>query len=190
VRIFLGVAAGDAVAAAAGALSRELQARVTALAPQARASWVPPDRYHLTVLFIGRVDESQFEPLRAAFATPLHEPPFEIAIEGAGVFPTRGAPRAIWAGVTDGHEAFARVQREAYVRASQVVPLEPEREARPHLTLARVKEPGGLRASALLDGFDRARLGIQRVDAITVFESRPTGGGVQYLPLWHTALAE
>ena len=39
------------------------------------------------------------------------------------------------------------------------LPLVPERDARPHLTLARVKEPAGLRARALLEGKEGVMLG-------------------------------
>ena len=94
------------------------------------------------------------DAVRGALVRPFAEPRFDLAIAGAGVFPASGKPRVIWAGCGDGAAAFVRVQREAYARIAAVVPLEPERDPRPHLTLARVKDAGGLRGSALLAGME------------------------------------
>ena len=188
-KIFIGVPAGAPVTAAAGELSRELQARAAAAAPQARISWVPPERFHLTVLFIGHVTPPQFEAVRAALARPFAGPRFDLAIAGAGAFPASGRPRVVWAGCGDGAAAFIRMQREAYARIAAAVPLEPERDALPHLTLARVKDPAGLRTAALLAGREQVTLGTLRVDAVTLFESHPVRNGVAYDPLLQTSLA-
>jgi RNA 2',3'-cyclic 3'-phosphodiesterase len=188
VKIFLGVAASDDVRSRAGALSRQLQMRASATAPHARLSWVPPDRFHLTVLFIGHVSAAQAGAVRLALESPFSEPPFDLTMVGAGVFPASGRPRVVWAGCGDGQPAFVRIQREAYARLGGVLPLEPEPDPQPHLTLARVKEPAGLRARSLLAETEGVRLGMIRVDAVTLFESRQGGGSLQYVPLMKTAL--
>ncbi len=182
-KIFLGVPASAPVKAAAGELARQLQARATAMAPRARVSWVPPDRFHFTVLFIGHVAPAQVDAVRDALVRPFAEPRFDLAMAGAGVFPASGKPRVIWAGCSDGAAAFVRVQHEAYTRIAAVVPLEPERDPRPHLTLARVKDAGGLRSRALLAGMEHVPLGTLQVGAVTLFESRPVRNGVEYVPL-------
>ena len=79
------------------------------------------------------------------------------------------------------------LSREVNARLAPLVPGDDE-ELRPHLTLARVKEPHGLRAPALLAGLEATALGVTRVEAVTVFESRQTSGGLQYVPLMKTAL--
>ena len=61
-------------------------------------------------------------------------------------------------------------------------------ELRPHLTLARVKEPHGLRPATLFAGLETVALGVTRVDAVTLFESRQSAGGLQYVPVMKTAL--
>ena len=153
------------------------------MAPRARVSWTPPDRFHFTVLFIGHVGPVQVDAVRDALGRPFAEPRFDLAMAGAGVFPASGKPRVIWAGCSDGEAAFVRVQHEAYTRIAAVVPLEPERDPRPHLTLARVKDAGGLRSGALLAGMEHVPLGTLEVGAVTLFESRPVGNGVEYVPL-------
>ena len=77
--------------------------------------------------------------------------------------------------------------REVNARLGGLAGADPE-ELRPHLTLARVKEPHGLRAQTLLEGLETVALGVTRVEAVTLFESRQTGGTLQYVPLQRTAL--
>jgi RNA 2',3'-cyclic 3'-phosphodiesterase len=188
VKIFLGVPVGPAIESSAGALVRELQDRVAVQAPHARVSWVPPGRFHLTVLFIGHVSDGQLQQVRAALSRPFDVPSFAVAIEGAGTFPPHGKPRVLWAGCGLGRDAFVRLEREAYARVAAVVELEPERDATPHLTLARIKEPAELRAAALLAGLESGVLGTLTVDAVTLFESRPVRNGVEYVPVMATPL--
>jgi 2'-5' RNA ligase len=183
VKLFLGVPVGAPLASAAGSLSRQLQQRASAQAPHARIVWVPPDRFHLTVLFVGHVTESQLTDIRGCLAAPFERAPFELSVQGAGAFPPQGRPRVLWAGCGVGRDAFVELQRDAYARVAAAMPLEPEREATPHLTLARVKEPSGLRAAALLAGLESIALGTIAVDAVTLYESRPVRHGVEYVPL-------
>jgi 2'-5' RNA ligase len=189
VKLFLGVPVSDAIRDRGGELSQRLRARLAASTPLARISWVPPERFHVTVLFIGHVSASQADAVRRALEPPWAEGRFDLTIAGTGVFPPSGPPRVVWAGCGDGVDAFVRLQREAHARLTGIVPLEPEREARPHLTLARVKEPAGLRARALLEGTEQVSLGSIPVEAVTLFESRGSRGGVEYLPLLTTPLA-
>lgn len=187
-RLFLGVPVTSAVQDAALDLSRQLERRTSGLAPHARIAWVPAERFHLTVLFIGHVNPSQFDAVRHSLNAPFAEPRFDVTLAGAGVFPASGKPRVIWAGCGEGPGPFTRLQREAYARIAAVLPLEPERDARPHLTLARVKDAGGLRAAALLAGTEDVPLGTLPVNAVTLFESRPVRSGVEYVPLLEVPL--
>jgi 2'-5' RNA ligase len=187
VRLFVGCETGAAVADAATALIGDLQARVARLAPHARLTWVPKERLHFTVRFIGAVDAAHVPALAAALALPLRHAAFDALVEGVGVFPDRRPPRVIWAGLRTGGRELAAVAREVNARLATLVGDDPE-ELRPHLTLARVKEPHGLRAQPLLAGLETVALGVTRVEAVTLFESRQGAGGLQYVPLMKTAL--
>jgi 2'-5' RNA ligase len=187
VRLFVGCAIGTAVADAAVALSGELQARAARLAPQARLIWTPRERLHVTLRFIGAVHEARVGALCEVLRGPLRSPAFDVAFEGVGVFPDRRPPRVIWAGVRAGTREMQAAARELNGRLAPLVGDDPE-ALRPHLTLARVKEPQGLRAQALLAGLETLPLGVTRVEAVTLFESRHGRGGLQYLPLMKTAL--
>ena len=186
-RLFVACDVGPAVGDAAAALIDELKARVARLAPHARLTWVPKERLHVTVRFIGHVDAARATAITRALAPPLGHAAFEAVVEGAGVFPDRRPPRVVWAGLAAGGDQLMRLAREVNARLAPLVGVDSE-ELRPHLTLARVKEAHGLRAEPLLAGLEHVPLGSCRIDAVTLFESRQSGGVLQYVPLHTTAL--
>ena len=186
-RLFVACETGPAVADAAEALIADLQARVARLAPHARLTWVAKARLHFTVRFIGSVDAGRLPALHAALAAPLPVPPFELVVQGLGVFPDRRPPRVVWAGLRSGTSGIVALAHAVNARLDPLVGGDRE-TFRPHLTLARVKEPHGLRAGTLLDGLEDVPVGVTRVASVTLFESRQGGGGLEYVPLLRTAL--
>ena len=63
-----------------------------------------------------------------------------------------------------------------------------DRPYRPHVTIARVREPGELRAGSLLEEVSDLEFGRLRVEAITLFQSRTSPKGAVYTPLHKTPL--
>lgn len=136
-----------------------LVAAVAGLPTLPAVRWVPPERWHLTVLFLGQVDgagQVRLERELAGVAVPA----FELRLAGAGRFPPRGRPAVLWVGVAGQVAALAglhdAVRRAA--RAARVGPA-PGQRYRPHLTVARFRPPPpagdvepGLRALAGYDG--------------------------------------
>ncbi|MGY1759838.1 RNA 2',3'-cyclic phosphodiesterase [Geodermatophilus sp. SYSU D00805] len=127
-----------AVTPPAGALT-DLDRALTPLreAPGA-PRWTPPERWHLTLLFLGAVPPEQVEELVAAAGpTVAATPPMSLRLAGAGRFGTRRRPQVFWAGVT-GDDAALRVlaARLADVARRLGLPVE-DRPFRAHLTLGR-----------------------------------------------------
>lgn len=58
---------------------------------------LPPENWHLTLKFIGDADEGTAKKVEEALAS-VRFSPFEILLMGAGAFPDRHRPRAIWIG--------------------------------------------------------------------------------------------
>jgi 2'-5' RNA ligase len=186
-RLFTAIELGDAVCARAGALLETLRARASRNAPSARITWVAPERMHLTLRFIGELDDAKGEAIVAALRAPLPLGPFEVRWDGLGSFPPRGAPRVLWVGVAAGRDSLLQAESAVSARLEQVgIPPE-ERPYSPHLTVARVREPGGLKAAPLFDGVDGA-LGQTHVDAITLFRSHLSPKGPTYVALERTRL--
>jgi len=185
-RLFVAIDVGPAIAEAASGLIDELRRRTERRAPRARVTWVAPARLHVTVRFIGEADETRSQTIRAALEPRLDVRPFDLTVEGIGVFPGRGLPRAFWAGLTGGRDGLLEVERAVSLRLDGLVPRD-ERGYNPHLTLARVRDGAGLAAS-LVEGLAGAVLGRVHVEAITLYESRLSQKGPTYVSLQRTAL--
>ena len=189
-RLFIGVAIDPEVAAAASALSDELRRRVERQAPRARLTWIPAERLHLTVRFIGSADERLAMAVTSAMAPPLAAQPFALSLGGVGAFPRTGKPTVVWADIVAGGDALHTVEKEVTVRLEQVGIAPEARPYNPHLTLARVREPSGLKREPLFAGLERTTLGTTHVRAITLYESRLSPKGPTYLPLQQTVLRQ
>jgi len=122
----------------------ELQDGLQASFPRLR--WSEPRHIHLTLKFLGEVDDPQVAGIRAALdRIAASMAPFTVAIRRVGVFPASGAPHVIWAGVDDRTGALGRC-RDAI--EAGIAPLGFPAESRPfqpHLTLARCPDPRSTR---------------------------------------------
>ncbi|MBI2796848.1 MAG: RNA 2',3'-cyclic phosphodiesterase [Gemmatimonadetes bacterium] len=143
--------------------------------------WIEPARLHATVRFLGEVDRSFIDRLRSALgATGRQTRPIPLEIAGLGAFPTWKRARVIWAGV--GYEPRLELLHHDIELACTGLGLDVEgRPFRPHLTLARLREPGGDAARAIF----RASRGIRfhyamTLDSIDLMQSIPAGGAPRY----------
>ena len=187
-RLFVAVTIDADVVARVSESIDELRERVANRAPRARVRWVPADQLHVTVRFIGEVSETQATNIATALGPALPLKRFELTFRGLGVFPERGAPRVFWAGIAAGVEQLGAVESDVTKRLDTCGIAPDGRPYRPHVTLARVKDAGGLRVRGLFDGIADRAFGMSAVDAITLFQSRPSSDGAVYVPLNSTRL--
>ena len=188
-RLFIAVELDSAVTSTAAAMAEELRRRASRLAPRARITWIPAQRLHLTVRFIGNSDPAGVQAISGTLTAPLQTAAFDLTICGAGSFPRSGKPQVLWAGVTTGLDRLHRVEQEVSSRLAGAGVAAEDRPYSPHLTLARIRDAAGLRAATLLAGLESRAVGTTRVAAITLFESRLSPKGPTYVPLQHTVLA-
>jgi RNA 2',3'-cyclic 3'-phosphodiesterase len=187
-RLFVGVEINAQVVDRIAECLDELRRRVARRARRARISWVPPDRLHVTVRFIGEASDSQAREIATSLSPMLPLDPFEAIFTGLGAFPPHGPPRVLWAGIGAGVEPFVALEREVTARLDACgIPSE-ERPYRPHVTIARVREPAGLRTRPLLDEFHDRAFGASSVETVTLFQSRLSPKGSVYVPLQSTHL--
>ncbi len=103
------------------------------------ARWVKPAQMHLTLRFIGEVEDVKAGVLQAALQD-ISGHAFDLLLNGVGRFPpgTRKAPRVLWAGIDPQPELDAlQAQIERVVRECGL-PLD-DKPFKPHFTLARLK---------------------------------------------------
>ena len=133
----------------ARARAAEHAARLRREFAEVRASWEKPEKFHLTLKFLGELEPRRVEDLRrAAERAAAGAAPFALTLGGPGAFPPRGDARVLWLGVRDDAGALAALQRRLEDEcAADGFPREP-RSFHPHLTLARLREPAPARALA------------------------------------------
>lgn len=172
-RLFIAVDIDDATRAQVGRISSGLRAAIGA---NVKASWVPPDRMHVTLHFFGDADDALETRIRRAMADPVRVAPFDVTFDGHGVFPEHGSPRVLWLGIRDGLGSLRRLY--AALDPAATGPYTP------HLTLARFRPSTRVRdALRALEGRDRPSAGPSRIDRVTLYESRLSPTGPAYVPL-------
>ncbi len=101
-------------------------------------NWVRATNIHLTLKFIGATDPEQVDPLRESLRA-IRVRRFLLGVSGLGVFPPRGNPAVLWAGLGSAHPHLFQLHK----RVNDLLygcGIEPDRRVfRPHLTLARCK---------------------------------------------------
>ncbi len=109
---------------------------------QADVKWVKSKSIHITLKFLGDVEEMQLPQIKEIMGNVAKNiQPFTVSIEGTGAFPNDRRPRVLWVGVRKGSETLIRLAADI---DSQLAAIGFEREKQsysPHLTLGRVRSP-------------------------------------------------
>lgn len=158
-----------------GKLKRTLADRGTVV------RWNPPALWHITLKFLGEVSNQPALPRALAAWRPVIGD-LTFSLGGLGVFPTVEAARVLWVGVR-ASQGFLDLQadldrhlREFGIEAE----TQPDRPFRPHLTLARFRNPLG--AADLVNLGGRRHFGDYRPTEVVLFESMIEGSMVKYAP--------
>ena len=185
-RTFLAVDLSSALQAAIEQNIRKIKRELPGL------SWSKTENLHLNLKFLGDTTEIQVNQIRQAVEPAIsHLSPFDLELEGFGVFPDDRSPRVLWIGLGGALDSLVTLA-ECIGRA--VVPLgfpQEDRPFRPHLTVARVKRNhravgrvlGTL--GVLTDSFSCGPL---PVEGITLFQSELRPSGAVYTKLWDVSL--
>ena len=142
------------------------------------ARWIDPENYHLTLRFIGDVDDTTAHEV-ASMLGRVKRGPFELHMEGLISFGGR-KPRAVVASVAP-ERALLDMQSE-HERLMQRIGLEPEgRKYTPHVTLARLRESSSEQVAEYLSARGYFRTSRFRVSRFVLFSSRASTGGGPYV---------
>jgi 2'-5' RNA ligase len=122
-RLFVGIA-----------LPPELKLRLSLMAAGVPgAKWVDPGNYHLTLRFIGDVDEGQAADIDAALAR-IRAPRFDVTLATVGHF----GLRMLWVGI-ERNAALHHLHEKVESALNRLGFESEERRYTPHVTLARLK---------------------------------------------------
>ncbi len=188
IRAFIAVDLPDDVRVALS----EAQARLKRAHVSVKVSWTKIDNTHLTLQFLGYVEEGAIEKIKESLESVAQQYcRFEIPVQGAGAFPNERSPRVLWVGCED-TEGKLKGLANAVQSATQPLGFEPEhREFSAHLTLGRIKQPRpDVALTRALDSIKNQAFGTLRVAAIHLFESKLHPEGSIYTKLSSHTLKE
>lgn len=183
IRAFIAVDLAAATIANIATAIEQLKPRIDAI------RWVAPSNFHLTLKFLGDIDESRVESIGAALGNALRLfPRCTINAKGLGVFPGLKRPRVLWVGL----EGPGLIPLAAQVE-SALAPLgfaPDERGFIPHLTIGRWRQ--GDRVGKALEQELRCwasyEFGISQADEVILFQSVLNPAGAVYTRLKVIAL--
>ena len=169
IRTFIAIPLGDEVSREAVRLIQRLKH------PSDGIKWVPTDNLHLTLKFLGEVENTDIPRVCDVLGDACDEAnPFELHFFGTGAFPTLQRPRVLYAGVQDDSGTLTDIVN-ALEHGLADLGFKPEsRDYTPHLTLGRTKGGRG-RASdeviARMQAEEHLDIGSMVADSVQVIAS-------------------
>jgi 2'-5' RNA ligase len=142
------------------------------------ARWITPENYHVTLRFIGDVDDTVAQEVALILGRGKRGG-FDLHLEGLTSFGGR-KPRAVVATVAPA-QALLELQAE-HERLMQRIGLAPEgRKYLPHVTLARLRHSSSRDVAEYLSERGFFRTAAFPVSRFVLFSSRASVGGGPYV---------
>jgi len=187
-RLFLSLEPSDGVRREAGRAVEHLAAAL----PGVRARYAAPDTVHLTLVFLGAVEEARVQALeRAAAGVARTARPFTCSTGGLGAFPSARRPSVLWLGLDEEAEALSGLQRDLERALGGFLGRDEPKRFVPHLTLARVAGLGGTPREAVAEALRafRPQRASWHIEAVVLFQSELRPEGARHTPLARLSLA-
>lgn len=164
-----------------------LQARLKKA--DADVKWVEPGNIHLTLKFLGEVNEEKIPKIISAIKESIAGfKPFSLEIVSLGAFPSLKYPRIIWAGIEKGKENLEKLAEGIETAMLKLGFPEEKRGFSSHLTLGRVrsaKNKDRLCRQISLASFPALP---QDIASVNLYQSRLTPQGPIYEKLAEASL--
>lgn len=151
----------------------------------ADVKWVAEDNFHVTMKFLGPVEQDHIpEVLRAIGSSLSGLAPFDLQLTDLGAFPRITHPSVIWAGISTGSKDLKTIAARLEAAMEPLGFKRESREFSAHVTLGRVRSMRGseqLRAS--MERLRNEEIGHFTVQRIAVMKSDLKPSGPVYTPI-------
>jgi 2'-5' RNA ligase len=136
-----------------------------------------PENWHLTLRFIGRMDEVSFDRLLGDIDQKDRGGPFRLRLAGLGAFPNPRRAAVLWVGVDQGSTELTALAGQMEEIVTGIGMEAEDRPFHPHLTLSRIRPPQNV--VSLLDAGEAISV-TWRADRVTIYSSTAGSGSVRY----------
>lgn len=177
IRTFIAIDISPAVRRRAAVLQDKLRES------EVNASWTDPENIHVTMQFLGDVDETLVPEVCkrvAAAAAPFA--PFHASFAQAGAFPAADRPRTVWIGVDEGRENLVELHHAVQESLIEMRFPRELRTYKPHLTIGRIRDGGArrLRLTELLAHYHDFKADSCEVTEVLIYASYLERSGPTY----------
>ena len=180
-------------------LPKEVKQSLEGIQKKLRASgadckWVDSKNIHLTLKFLGEIDDAQLHKIEQILDTAAkNQNPYHVRISTAGAYPKAHTPRVIWVGIDEGDQETKNL---AKILEDQIEKIGIPKEDTPfssHITIGRTRS--GMGRENLIEGLASLANDYKEMpqeflaSKITLFKSTLTPGGPVYDILKEVSLA-
>ena len=183
-RTFIAIEIPSEVKSAIAALQDDLRRA------RADVGWTRPENIHLTLRFLGEVDERRIgEVEKVCVASAAEFKPFTLSLNDIGVFPNARQPRILLAGLAGEIEKAGEMRKRLNDGLALIGFELEEKHFRPHLTIGRVKS--NRKTSELLALVDARQVPALSfvVTEIVLMKSELHPAGARYTPIAKVSLS-
>jgi len=157
----------------------------------ADVKWVESHNIHLTLKFLGDVNEEKILSLGETMESSLRGyPAFSFDLNHLGAFPTVNSPKIVWVGVGSGGKEIGGLIRILEDNSETVGFKKEERGGSPHVTIGRVRSSlNKFALSKMMKSYSLPQPMTQNVKGVVLFKSTLTSSGPSYEALKKFPLA-
>lgn len=144
--------------------------------------WVEPENLHLTLKFLGEVDEAKIAGVIEKTRLGVSENSrFKVHLLEIGTFPNLKFPRVVWIGVSEGKEELKDLSKRIEENLFHLGFPKENREFSAHLTIGRVRSPKKKeKLVKKIEELGKSDIGEFAVDKVLVMESQLSPKGPTY----------
>ena len=153
---------------------------------KAGVKWIAPENTHITLKFLGAVDDEKDLPDVFAACERAAEgcAPIDLEMRAVGCFPDMNHPRVVWLGIEKGAQQVERLQEKVEDELERIGFKREKRGFTAHLTIGRVKSQKGINNLCRLLEEDRnVFIGTMRAEKISIMKSDTLPTGAVYTEL-------
>ena len=150
----------------------------------ADVKWVKPDNIHLTLKFLGEIDDKKLEKIIEIIDEAAKEKDkFQVRISSLGAFPKIDFPRVIWVGIDTPDKDIKQIAESLEEKIAKIGIPKEDRPFSSHITIGRTKST--LNREKLVQGLkNKVELGGKKLEfyatKITLFKSTLSPKGPIY----------